>query len=217
MSSSQDNTNGNGNQDDVEDIPMQNITDEEALLACRAYLQRKKKLGWPQNERRKKELASSLALSSTDEGTGYFWEDPTELRYLRTGRPRLFFEDDELDDFDDSDWFDAHSRDSDGDEEDDEVKNALIINEEEEDGLFTGFPSFPPLSFSTKSSNKKDLFQDPEWKTKWYKARWGDHSTKREEMNKKKKIEKYIQQIPSDILQSPELAALSDEDIEGKF
>ncbi len=202
-------------------IAMQSITDEEALLACRAYLQRKNKLGWKQYHARKQKLKNSLRLSSADEGTGYFWEDPTELKYLFTGRPRLSFEDNNNDPFDDfhdnfdgyGDMFDEYG---DDDEDDEEVKDALIIEDDEEEGdtYFTGFPSFPPESFILRSKNKKALFEDQAWKDRWYEARWGNFSKERAQERKTKKIEKYIQQIPSEILRSPELATLSDEDIE---
>jgi hypothetical protein len=205
--------------DDEFDIPMQSITDEEALLACRAYLQRKNKLGWKQHEARKHKLEHTSALSSTaDEGAGYFWEDPSELKYLFTGRPRLSFEHEApLDAFneEDTDWrLDGNGASSNeyGEDEDDD---AMFIEEEEEGDTYSfGFPSFPPASFALRSKNKKALFQDKEWKAKWYEARWGNYSDERAQERKAKRIEKYIQQIPSDILRSPELATLSDDDIE---
>jgi hypothetical protein len=223
-----------GEDDDMDmDIPIQSITDEEALLACRAYLQRRNKLphdiGWRNQNARQQKLQKSLALSpNADEGAGYFWEDPTQLKYLFTGRPRLSFEDEDGNDVNwnqdgsdyNLDWMetDAASNGDEDEEEDEDIKDALIIEDEEESGLdayFTGFPSFPPKSFTMRSKQKKALFQDPEWKEKWYEARWGkDFVEARAQERQAKKVEKYIQQIPSDILRSPELAALSEDDID---
>lgn len=235
-SNQEQNTSNNNHQS--EDFTVQNITDEEALLACRAYLQRKNKLGkngWTKHHKRKLLLENSLALGNNrplgdvdggrrvDEGIGYFWEDPAELKYLRTGRPRLYFDDsttefvrdfmlEQAEDENDSDWL--HNNNQDEEDEDEDVKNALIINDEEENGIFTGFPTMPTREFSIRSNGKKILFQDEEWKRKWYEARWGDLEKERKEWRKNKKIEKFIQQIPSDVLDSDELAALSDAEIE---
>ena len=225
-----DNEINNDNDSDI-DIPMQSISDEEALLACRAFLQKKNRLpsefGWKQHQERKRKLEKSLALSSTaDEGAGYFWEDPTQLKYLFTGRPRLSFGDDTddlnllLDDSDimgrqSYDGINMNMNDVDEDDEDEDIKNALIIEDDEEDGVyFTGFPAFPPESFAKRSKNKKALFQDKQWKAKWYEARWGNFAEERAALRKTKRIEKYIQQIPSEILRSAELAVLTDDDIE---
>ena len=158
-----------------------------------------------------------------DEGIGYFWENPAELKYLRTGRPRLYFDDsttefvrdfmlEQAEDENENDWL--HNNDQDEEDEDEDVKNALIINDEEENGVFTGFPTMPTREFSIRSNGKKKLFQDEEWKRKWYEARWGDLAKERKIWRKNKKIEKFIQQIPSDVLDSDELAALSDDEIE---
>jgi len=223
-------------QDNPEDFPIDNITDEEALLACRAYLQRRNKLGkhgWTKHHKRKIHMMNSLALGTNrplseingalDEGSGYFWEDPTELKYLRTGRPRLYFDngvDEFVKDFmrehdgDDngSDWWHEEDDGNNG-EEDDDGENNIIINEEES-SIFTGFPTMPTKEFSNRSNGKKALFQNEKWKQKWYEARWGDLTKERQERRKEKKIQNFIKQIPSDILRSEELAALSDDEIE---
>lgn len=142
-------------------VQMQTITDEEALLACRAYLQRKNKLspshampdgGWAQAKRRQRKLFHSLSkmdmdMDSNDTGYGYFWEDPNELRYLRTGRPRMKFDakglklGGQIDELSDADadflTFDAQitgsdtSRSNDNVRDlDDEVKDSLILEED---------------------------------------------------------------------------------------
>ena len=73
------------------------VTDEDTLLACRAYLQRHNKLGgWVEAVERKTmrmDLLANPSLafdSGSSGGAGYFWEDPDELLYLRKGKARLF-------------------------------------------------------------------------------------------------------------------------------
>ena len=191
-------------EDDIEEEEvslLQSITDEEALLACRAYLQRKHKLEWTQHERRKRlsrdSLINSSASSSSnletkgDDGSneignngsaavGYFWEDPSELIYLRQGKPSLS-------EFDEnSNTLElAQEEDSDeilninSDDEDEFLIQPLIMNANEQEqgelygGSFTTFPTTPPESFVKRSKAKKDLFADPEWKARWYERRWG--------------------------------------------
>jgi hypothetical protein len=220
---------------DGDELPMQNISDEEALLACRAYLQRRNKLnGWSLHKTRKMKLQNSLAFGNNrtlsdirgkmDESMGYFWEDPTDLKYMRTGRPRLFFEE-SITDFVESSTDESIENDemsrlyySSGNEDDNQEEDSSdfvsMIDEDDPDGIFTGFPTSPPPDFSARSLSKKRLFQDPEWKRQWYMARWGNLREERAAQKKKKRIEKYIQQIPSDILQSPLLDALTDDEIE---
>ena len=233
------------------------VTDEEALLACRAYLQRKNRLGWTQSKRRKALAQNALALSSSSVqvgsrnlNTGYFWEDPSELVYLKKGRPRRIVEGErgrnkndgdkgiidgdgemmEMKIFKDNDY-DHHDiqMEQDGDnagEMGDSIQLRTITEDEyysNKDGIggdgdiFTSYPAFPPATHVLQSQAKKELFNNPEWKAKWYKKRWGDDKEmmKRRKRNKKqRKIKKLIQNIPSILLRSPELASLSDEEIE---
>lgn len=224
-------------QEDVK-IMMDDISDEEALLACRAYLQRKNRLGkdgWTKYKERQEKLKSALAMAShidenyseetseddqntkaqpvVDPGAGYFWENPEELKYLRTGRPRLSF-DDQDDSLDEDFLYDMDEEEENQYDEDDD--DFLLEEEYDEDGIFTAFPSKPPEEYILRSNNKKELFQDAEWKKMWYARRWGNHASKRQrkQRNKEKKLQKYVQQIPNSILRNQELAVLTDEEIE---
>lgn len=224
-------------QEDVK-IMMDDISDEEALLACRAYLQRKNRLGkdgWTKYKERQQKLKSALVMgshidenysqdtseedqnaksqSAADPGAGYFWENPEELRYLRTGRPRLSFDD--QDDLLDEDFL--YNMDEEEENQYDEDDDDFLLEEEyDEDGIFTGFPSKPTEEHILRSNNKTELFQDAEWKKMWYARRWGNHASKRqrEQRNKEKKLQKYVQQIPNSILRNEELAVLTDDEIE---
>jgi len=64
---------------------------------------------------------------------------------------------------------------------------------------------------------KRNNFQNPEWKAKWYQRRWGNNATNTQKVlhvKRQKKLKQLIQKIPSEILRSDELASLSDEEIE---
>ncbi len=221
------------------------VTDEEALLACRAYLQRKNKLGWIESKQRK-------TLAKQNFNAGYFWEDPDELVYLKRSRPRRLIqknkllgedgesrnsgsnnEDDSLadneedylfefiDDFDDNedDIYTNEFQNDGGDNEENtdiQVSSSESSNDSDEGGIFTSFPAYPPARYLKQSQFRKKLFSNPEWKEEWYNKRWGgeDMKKERERVRQNKKIQKLVQKIPSDVLRSPELAALTDEEIE---
>lgn len=66
----------------VTEIPS-DLSDEDLLLACRSYLQRKNRLGqWTEFEKRKENLQRQRQ-ESLDSQSGFFWDDPTELKYYR--------------------------------------------------------------------------------------------------------------------------------------
>jgi len=226
------------------------VTDEEALLACRAYLQRKNRLGWTQHNRRKDLAINSLALaplssssmsSSTTETSitnsgmeesspnmrnaysGYFWEDPSELIYLKKGRPRRLVQinklgggeneedksiifDETIDGYDQTSmggYYDDVDDDDDYDNKEDAAEYQPFLSNDvnnEIEGIFNSFPTYPPSSFVKLSQSKKKLFQDPEWKAKWYSKRWGDkqdNTQKRRSIKREKRVEKLIHNIPS--------------------
>jgi len=57
------------------------LSDEDLLLACRAYLQKKNRLGeWTEFERRKQSRERQQTLAKGSQ-TGFFWDDPAELTY----------------------------------------------------------------------------------------------------------------------------------------
>jgi len=232
----------NDEQDDFSDDSA-STSDEVALLAARAYLQRKHRVQWDQKEARRVKLLNSLALTrnlSSDsqvtssltpvtdpnikqDGIGYFWENPNELRYLRTGRPRLDFEFTDTDglDFDMIEEVDNHHdqlRDKRDNVDENDSDDELSESDFEDEGIFTSFPQSPPAQHERHSQARKKLFQDPEWKIRWYKARWGEKASMtgdavREEQ-RKKRIEALVESIPSELLASSELNALTDDEIE---
>ena len=298
-----DNTNNN-NESIVYDTNNYNVTDEEALLACRAYLQRKNRVGWTQAKERKKLALNSLALPSLSSkklsssssssssrvssssttnnnnnnnamddstlgvanlNTGYFWEDPSELIYLKKGRRNDNYlssfsssnndNEDENNDNNNNDediQFDQkfrnlydineknksnYNNDDEEEEDDEEEMKAFRLKstedeDSEESGIFTSFPMQPSTTHMLQSQAKKERFKDPKWKAKWYEKRWGKikgkqvptgiegspsdivNKTKQNDKKRQKRIKQLIQRIPSEILRSPELASLSDTEIE---
>jgi len=237
--------------DDVSNDKSLSITDEDALLACRAYLQRKNRLGWIQYERRKKLAQRSLALASpsterstgnnfnssmtnTNSGVGYFWEDPNELKYLRKSRNlTLFDENDEQSDVfyrDEESKKNHQERDEfynpsignvgdgqeDDEKEDEELERLDLWDNDELIGMFNSFPKYPSDERRRRSESRKALFQNAEFKAKWYEKRWGAgariKACSTQEKDKRRKL-KLVEKIPSKILDSPELAALTDEEI----
>ena len=190
---------GSSENDDVDmEVSLEDITDEEALLACHSYLLRRKRLPWKQHEIRK-------TLQRRSPSIGYFWEDPSELKYLSSS------DDNDYDDYDDE-----SSQQTDQEEE-------YIRGGE----FFSIHPWNPSESYRRKSEAKKKLFQNSSWKTKWYQARWGSPSTttvststnsddtsSSSSSNNDRKSERLVKAIPAEILRSPELAALTETEIE---
>lgn len=216
-------------------------SDEIALLATRAYLKRKHKVEWHQKQSRRAKQLKSLGIPQLDglessswnmrpvvdsninhEGIWYFWENPTELKYLRTGRARLDFEgiisdglDSEMLEEVDS-QYDPNIDSNIALHESDEEEDSMLDFDDE--GVFTSFPQAPPTQHERQSLPRKKLFQDPKWKAKWYRARWAEKASLSEselkQEKRRKRIEKLIQGIPTQFLQSLQLESLTDEEIE---
>ena len=74
----------NNDDDDDDDIDSDaNVSDEDLLLACRSYLQKKNRLGqWTAFEARRKSRQHQRQRSQASQ-TGFFWDDPSELKYFR--------------------------------------------------------------------------------------------------------------------------------------
>jgi len=83
-----------GSSSDVDvDVDIDSVSEAEALLACRAYLQRRNRLGeWTmakERKRRAKRAFPSVAQqarqrsSVSSDSAGFFWENPSQLKYLQ--------------------------------------------------------------------------------------------------------------------------------------
>lgn len=193
---------------DLDQVDLDSISDEEALLACRAYLQRKNRLGsWTESKRRKRQAAQASARgnSFSHSSVGFFWEDPDELVYLK-GNPRL---NDTLNDVEELQMDDLNESDMEQEFEQQQDEEMNMFGDE-----FTSFPLFKPDESKRRSDAAKQKWKDPQWKAMWYEKRWGARQGQiSKELEKQKKFDNRIQSVPPHILTSPELASMSSDEI----
>jgi hypothetical protein len=199
-------------------VDVSSVTDAEALLACRAYLQRKNRLGsWKDYQRRKESLRQASASGGTGiSNVGYFWENPEELVYLN-----------------------VHERDEEEmmimmmqEEEMEELHGVEVESAEEENGgttmilgtttlsalergaEFTSLPTRPSQERVNRSNAAKKTWSDPEWKAKWYEKRWGRLRNMTPSASKQKRLDDRIRSVAPNMFESQELSALTEEEIE---
>ena len=214
------------------------ISDAEALLACRAYLQRRKRWGpWTKAEGRKAMRLRSLRnMQQLDDSSrnGFFWEEPTQLKYLNKN-------------------FDApvsgslssgeFSKDRDpSDENEDEVEEEQSEEEEiwesvkvqgsmgrrdllplfEDDRLLDEaaeefshfFEGGPSQEHVKRSEAKKLMWSDPEWKARWYEKRWGHREMSASSaLRKQRRIEDRLRQFDPNVLENEALAQMNEQEI----
>ena len=195
--------NNESSQNDNDDICVDTVSDAEALLACRAYLQRRNKLdGWTQFERRKNLKASKQQ---------YFW-DPSELAYFKDpGSSSISSRKEILED---------DLTESTPSSKDREKTEKITFDEKSQDGKvyakFSTFDSEPSATRLRRSQAALKTWADPEWREKWYEKRWGlrKDRTAANEKRAQKRLEKRVRAIPRGLLGSPELAAMTEEEIE---
>lgn len=207
-------------ENDADQLPidMSEISDAETLLACRAYLQRRNKLGWKASGQRKflRQQASAMFPSFAKESVGYFWEDPTELIFLNDTDNK----DSENGRSDQPSYGDVYK------EETDEVLQQphadQVIFEETDDGdesvyrgggVFTTYPSGPSAERMRRSEAKSAQWQDPAFREQWYMKRWGGRTILTEAVKQERLLGERVRDIPTEILESEEMAALTDEEI----
>jgi hypothetical protein len=203
-----------------EDDEIDNVSDAEALLACQAYLVRKKRLNWTAAEERQRRREEVMVDAYEDrqlglKATGFFWEDLSQLRYLYRNESDMFETTagssrnketttpvSNITVFDD--WVlvdDAGTVLSVDDEETsitspDTVRRLrLRVDDEEEDEEifddFTAIDGTPSPSHIRRSNAAKLRWSDPIWKAQWYARRWGDRSGN----NKKKRKSAYSRRL----------------------
>eukprot|EP00518_Triparma_eleuthera_P011617 CAMPEP_0182479506 /NCGR_PEP_ID=MMETSP1319-20130603/34307_1 /TAXON_ID=172717 /ORGANISM="Bolidomonas pacifica, Strain RCC208" /LENGTH=367 /DNA_ID=CAMNT_0024680933 /DNA_START=83 /DNA_END=1183 /DNA_ORIENTATION=+ len=196
------------------------VSDEVTLLAAQAYLKRRKKLPWKAKEARQRRR------EARPEGTGYFWHDPSDLPKIGdiddiTGYPgsaagdpanvnsgasaRLSRSQRSASDLD------SHLDDSES-ESVDPLYTFDLSGENQKYQTYFGLPDPYERSRLVRKQSiaKKKKFADPEWKKKWYAARWGEGYVPK---SKQRELQKRVGAVPLDVLQSPELAGLTDEEV----
>ena len=221
-----------------EEIDFDTISDEQVLLACRAYLSRKHRLDWTERGKRRENAALHSRLSSNQSSifdtnnlaVGYFWEDPSELSYLgkESLLPNLISDELMLDE-DDGEQ-DELTQDVENEEEfvsstgAREMSTISFISALKppspsgdststltlKGAEFTSFPNAPDSTHKIKSQTVKRFFDDPVWKARWYKQRWAGKTIADAES---KKIAAKLKKLPASILRSEQLRSLEEEEL----
>ena len=200
----------------IDEVMLDSVTDAEALLACRAYLQRKNRLGaWKDYQRRKESLRqpSTIGSANAPESVGYFWENPEELVYL----DRHEDDDDESMQENDSDEEERPRVMFESAEEEDSGVSMMLgttLSTLERGAEFTSFPTMPSEERVRRSNAAKKTWSDPEWKAMWYEKRWGRLRNMTPSASKQKRLDDRIRAMPPKLFESQELASLTEEEIE---
>lgn len=224
---------------DEEEVDIDSVSDSEALLAVRAYLQRKNRLGeWTQYKQRKqrREQAARDLRDSTwgSDSTGFFWEDPSELKYFNRKPVDVNMtlvvnvedefkmdseeeEEEEDEDYEEKLWETLSPRRIDHRVE---YYDTQIEQEEEDMRLqrsedYSVFDTGPSPSRIRRSQAAKLMWSDPEFKAKWYEKRWGTPSklTAKEKQQKRQLKKRLSAFNPDSLLANEELVKLSEEEI----
>ena len=181
--------------EEEEEVEFGTVSDAEALLACYSFLQRRKKMGnWTKYERRQLMKASSKPH--------FFWEEQDEEIEMRDDYVDIDDEEDP-DALDMEDSVSLSSQDDDNNNNDDDNRSPGF-------GEFTTFPIGPTTARIRRSQAAKKTWQDPEFKKRWYESRWGGRNSKD---NEEKILESRVRALPADFWGSPELAAMTEEEI----
>jgi len=182
---------------------LDSISDAEALLACYNYLQKRKRWGpWSKAEARKvkrQRFLGNLKAGSDRSGgaAGFFWEDPSELKYLH----KLRIKDSASTTSSDADMIDPDNAFSSIDEldpeddfeekDEDEIwesvklqgslsrRDIIPLNEDEKllwDSAeeFSSFFDGASDEHVRRSNAVKRTWSDPKWRAEWYQKRWGN-------------------------------------------
>ena len=166
-------------------VELSEVSDAEALLACRAYLQRKNRLTWHQAKERKE-------LRTQTRQNGFFWESPEQIAY----------------------WNKREEEDVDFDQGEETSGDEEVASGQEGPGIFTEMPTGPNERSEIRSRVKKEQWQDPEFIERWYEGRWGDHVKLSEESKKQQKLQSLLLDIPPSVIESPEFSMLTEDEID---
>ena len=189
------------NKDYDDYVDVDSVSEAEALLACRAYLQRRNRLGeWTAGERRKQ-----LRKEARKQGNIF-------------GEERHWYNN-ETDDFDTIMDFDSsdETTDDDGeeaeddDDDDDDDKNNKLDDYFERDGSI--WDTGPSPSRIRRSEAAKRKWDRPEYRAAWYKQRWEGRVNKKRS-NKDKMLEEKIRALsPEAFLAKEEVVSMTEEEI----
>lgn len=193
------------------------ITDEHVLLALRSYLVRKHKLPWrekikryqdavqwsrtyiPVVQQQQSQCTPSVTTSSySDSPVGYFWHDPTELKFL-DNQP-LKNESYIVTNYRSEEGLRVHY--SSASQQD---YNGCRTSGAIEDGIdasrFTSFDTQPDDTYVRRSIIAQKMWSNEEFRKKWWTKRWGDRSRSQKSLSGRHLSDK-LGKIPSEILRS---------------
>jgi hypothetical protein len=184
--------------DDTMTFDMSDISDGEALLACRSFLQRKNRFGWKRAAERKELRKASR---------GFFWETPEQQQYWSKREEE------------DIDFNQGSDNDDDGCPSGPGELSSLLAVEERTlappTGLFTSMPTGPNERSEVRRRVKVQQWNDPAFRERWYEARWGhDYIPQTNVAKKQQRLQLKLQTIPDAILESPEFALLTPAEID---
>jgi hypothetical protein len=190
------------------------VSDAEALLACWSYLQRRKRLGnWTQAEQRR----TLQALSRTKflmEG-----EDITMGGGTVNTEDDIFFTSSSCDSTDDEFAGDNEEECVIVDEKRD-VTDMEFVGDEPSSSLTSPIDDAvflddnrPSKSFLRRSRAIKKRWQDQNYRERWYQRRWGDKQKPSKQTQREKRAEGLARALPKNFLGSPELAAMTEQEI----
>lgn len=207
-------------------IDIDSVSDAEALLACRSHLQRRNKLGlWKAKERRRQGRPASMTNTTavSDSDVGFFWPDPTQLKYLY--RPDKF-EEDLSKGIADEEIGKEH-----------ETDNGIILGEylepydlgflgdevseaqDHDSSRIEGFDRSVTIdddyrTHMRRSRAARKTWSDPTFRALWYRRRWGEKRHERQQQLNQKIIDSRLRAInPDEFLASFALANMTEREI----
>lgn len=210
------------------ELDIDSVSEAEALLACRAYLQRKNRLGqWTKAHERKERAERSMsrfADHNYDVG-GFFWENPMELKYFHLSRPLQSSDNSTLDDYADE----TEEELPEGEDEIWETVNPKTTlqrvdlykedefdnNDDIADDVTEVFDWSPSGSRLNRSRAAKTTWSDPSFRTMWYERRWGGKKRKENDPKRQKQqMEERLRTIdPEAFLSNTAVAKMTEEEI----
>ena len=183
-----------------EEIDIDSVSEAEALLACRAYLQRKNRLGeWYEGNARKE-----MRLAAKRKAIG--------LEPLNLGdddvMPVLF------ETLSSTKEMSAGSRSESDNGSSAPARAAATEKTSPFDGFQTTWNGGPSGSRLRRSQAAKLNWANPEFRAKWYAKRWGDRVPTKKRSNKDKILEDRVRALkPESFLANPLVSAMTEDEI----
>jgi len=218
--------------DEQQQVDESIIADEQVLLALRSYLVRKHRLPWREKIKRYQDAAQwsrsyisvqqqpqctpSITTSSySDSPIGYFWHDPTELKYL--DNPSTKNESFIVTDNRKEEGLRVHYSSNPQQDHCEYITSGAIVGDRIDASLFTSFAAHPDDTYVRRSTIAQKTWSNEEFRKKWWARRWGARTSRSQKLGRGRHLSDKLSQIPSEILRSAEfqraLLELGDEEL----